>query len=464
MEAGSDNVSLVFNSMSWEKALQSVYVIQKRLFKAIYVRDLTLALKLQKVILKSSSARLVSIRYVTQLCQNRKIAGNDGVIALTFTERFTLNESLKIHYSSWKHGNFRKLSVMGKNGIISFLKLSNLSDRCWQYLVRLAIEPAHEALFHPTNFGFRINNSLHFPQSFIFSNLCLSSFGFQKRLLELDLESVFNALKAQSLLKKIVAPRSIKVCLSSLIRKGFDVRFLESSKADYGLSSLLANILLSGIEDIHTCIRFGARIIFFLKPLENELDVLAKLKIFLLEISFTETVYAKLVSPLQGIDFLDWHFKVNSLRECVVIPSELNYQRFLLRVKRIINNSNYGSEVKANKLFPIVKEWLFYHQFSSLKGYRFSLFFIRKRAFKVFSKESRQDFFSSKRLLDKCFYAFDLQNFSFSKPSPFSFGYGHLIFGSSFILINSNNLISLNEKGKIYFYCIHCGVNYFKLV
>ena len=34
---------------------------------------------------------------------------------------------------------------------------------------------------------------------------------------------------------------------------------------------------------------------------------------------------------------------------------------------------------------------------------KFSLFFVQKRAFKVFNKESKQDSYSTKKLLKKCF-------------------------------------------------------------
>ena len=149
-----------------------------------------------------------------------------------------------------------------------------------------------------------------------------------------------------------------------------------------------------------------------------------------------------------GFDFLGWHFFVSSKGNSLVIPSLSDYQSFLLRVKRIINNSNYGSNIKVSKLYPIIKQWRAYHRFSCLKGSRFSLYFVKKRAFKVFSKESRQDFFSTKRLVNRCFYFLD--SFSSSNsgleefPSPYS---GHLIFASSSGFFNSFILG-----------CIHCGM------
>jgi retron-type reverse transcriptase len=459
------NINL-FKELSWKNSLKSVLILQKRLFKAVYVKDLSLSFKLQKIILKSSSSRLVSIRYVTQICPNRKIAGGDGVIALTFSERFKLNEVLKNNYNSWIHESLRKLSIMNKDGSIKHLKLATISDRSWQYLIRLAIEPAHEALFHPANFGFRVQASVHSLQLFVFSNLSLNAFGFQKRLFEIDLKNVFCNLKFQYLLKKLVAPRSIKFCLSTLFSKGFDINFPENVTKEYDLSSFLANVVLSGIEDIQLCYRFGSKIVFFLKPFDNELTLFKQVKNYLLTFipSSNYNFYIKVISSFQGIDSLGWYFKVTSFKNCLVVPSYSNYQEFLFRVKRIINNSNYGAEIKVNKLFPVVKDWVSYHKHSSLKSFRFSLFFIRKRALKVFSKESRQDFFSSKRLLDKCFYFLLPRKSSFYTMGSLSPGYGHLTFGISLLnKVNDLNFLEIVKKEKVnYFFCVHCGVDYGK--
>lgn len=53
--------SVSISNLSWEKSSRFVYVMQKRLFKAVYAGDLLLSFSLQKLILRSSSARLVSI-------------------------------------------------------------------------------------------------------------------------------------------------------------------------------------------------------------------------------------------------------------------------------------------------------------------------------------------------------------------------------------------------------------------
>lgn len=61
-------------------------------------------------------------------------------------------------------------------------------------------------------------------------------------------------------------------------------------------------------------------------------------------------------------------------------------------------NSNYGAKIKAIKIAPIVRDWKFYNKFCNARHSRVSLFYIQKRAFKVFNKESKQDFYSVVRV------------------------------------------------------------------
>jgi RNA-directed DNA polymerase len=59
--------------------------------------------------------------------------------------------------------------------------------------------------------------------------------------------------------------------------------------------------------------------------------------------------------------------------------------------------------MKALKLSPIVRGWRNYHRFCKMNGSRFSLYHLETRTFKVFNKETKQDRYSSKKLLDKAF-------------------------------------------------------------
>ena len=87
------------------------------------------------------------------------------------------------------------------------------------------------------------------------------------------------------------------------------------------------------------------------------------------------------------------------------VPSVDNFKVFRHSVKHIVNNSNYGATVKAEKLAPVVRGWRNYHRYCKLEGSRLSLWFLKNRAFKVFNKEAKQNCYTVKKLTEKAFPA-----------------------------------------------------------
>ena len=111
----------------------------------------------------------------------------------------------------------------------------------------------------------------------------------------------------------------------------------------------------------------------------------------------------KLTATIDGFDFLGWHFKVQKNGKFLSIPSVDNYQAFRKKVKEIVNSSNYGATVKAEKLAPVVRGWRQYHKYCKMDGARNSLYHTMSRAYKVFNSEPKQNRYNSKKLLDKAF-------------------------------------------------------------
>jgi RNA-directed DNA polymerase len=170
------------------------------------------------------------------------------------------------------------------------------------------------------------------------------------------------------------------------------------------ISPLLANIALNGIEDIHPSIRYADDMVFILKPEDDHDLILAHISEFLAErglnVSQKKT---KLTTTTDGFDFLGWHFKVQSNGKFRSIPSVDNFKAFRKKVKAIVNNSNYGAVVKANKLAPLVRGWRNYHRYCDMSGARNSLWHINHRAWKVFNKETKQDRASTTKLIYQAF-------------------------------------------------------------
>jgi 5-methylcytosine-specific restriction endonuclease McrA len=208
-------------------------------------------------------------------------------------------------------------------------------------------------------------------------------------------------------MERLIAPQGIKLGIFRCLKAGVNPEFPEQGTPQGGVvSPLLANIALNGIEDIHQSVRYADDMVIVLKPKDNAEDILGKISQFLAERGMN--VSAKkthITATTDGFDFLGWHFKVQSNGKFRCVPSVDNFKAFRQKVKHIVNNSNYGATVKAEKLAPVVRGWRNYHRYCKLDGSRFSLYHIQHRAFRMFNKEAKQTRYSSKQLLNKAFPA-----------------------------------------------------------
>lgn len=309
-----------------------------------------------KLVLKSTAARLLAVRQVTQLNAGKKTAGVDGKASLSFEERFVLSEQLKQPINTWKHKPLREIPIPKKDGKTRILKVPTISDRAWQCLVKHALEPAHEATFHAASYGFRAGRAAQDAQKSLFDNLRSKSNGIEKRVIELDIEKCFDRISHKSIMERLIAPQGIKLGIFRCLKAGVNPEFPKQGTPQGGVvSPLLANIALNGIEDIHQSVRYADDMVIVLKPKDNADEILGKISQFLAERGMN--VSAKkthITATTDGFDFLGWNFRVQKNGKFRSVPSADNYKTFRQKVKTIVNNSNYGATVKAEKLAPVV--------------------------------------------------------------------------------------------------------------
>jgi RNA-directed DNA polymerase len=412
----SNNASESWKNLPWKKFRKNLFRLQKRVYKAIQVGDKRKAKSLQRLILKSTAARLLAIRQVTQLNAGKKTAGVDGKASLTFEQRFELSEELKTNSNNWHHQPLREIPIPKKDGKTRILKVPTIADRAWQCLAKYALEPAHEATFHARSYGFRPGRSAHNAQKYLFDNLNSYVNGKNKRVIELDIEKCFDRINHSAIMERLIAPSGIKIGIFRCLKTGVNPEFPEQGTPQGGVvSPLLANIALNGIESIHRykdpkgrikepSIRYADDMVIILRPQDDATEILDKISQFLAErgmkVSEKKT---KLTAATDGFDFLGWNFKVQKNGKFRCVPSVDNFKAFRKKVKAIVNNSNYGATTKAEKLAPVVRGWRNYHRFCKMDGSRNSLYHIEARAYKVFNKETKQNRESSKELLDKAF-------------------------------------------------------------
>ncbi len=84
-------------SVDWRAHEDNVRRLRQRIFKATKDEDLRQVRQLQKLMLRSLSNTLVSVRQVTQRNAGRRTAGVDGVVVVTPQERMDLAKQLQYH-------------------------------------------------------------------------------------------------------------------------------------------------------------------------------------------------------------------------------------------------------------------------------------------------------------------------------------------------------------------------------
>ena len=86
-----------WNVVPWRKLERNVFKIQKAIYRAAQRENRKLLRKLQGLLSRSWSAKLIAVRQATQQNQGKKTAGMDGVIALKPAERQPLVRQHKVN-------------------------------------------------------------------------------------------------------------------------------------------------------------------------------------------------------------------------------------------------------------------------------------------------------------------------------------------------------------------------------
>lgn len=336
-------------------------------------------MSLQYLLAKSKCARFLAVRQVTQLNTSKRTAGVDHVKLLNPENRVILVEELK-SISSWKHSKLRRVYIPKPDGDRRPLGIPTLRDRAAQYLLKYCLEPVYEAQASSGSFGFRPGRSSHDIQKKIFVQLRSSSSGVNKRILKLDIEKCFDKIDQEKLMSLVTLHPSLKKFLGRALREevlGERIKTLEDTTQGGVISPLLANIALSGIEDIHNELigepeeiqngfRYADDMVFFLKK-DDDPDILRnKIDIFLtsrgLKVKRSKT---QLVNSTGGFDFLGWTFKVGNKR-FRSYPSKDSMANMTSRIKYLMKDSTYTIDERLDMVKVYYKGWFNYNKYCDL--------------------------------------------------------------------------------------------------
>ncbi|OLT62142.1 group II intron reverse transcriptase/maturase [Moorena bouillonii] len=240
-----------WHTTDWKRAYRMVRKLRRRIFKATREGNWKKVNKLQRLMLRSHSNTLTSVKQATQINSGKKTAGIDKQTKITPAERGEMVDSLR-NYKAWKPIPTKRIYIPKSNGKKRPLGIPSITDRCLQGIVKNALEPSWEARFEPVSYGFRPGRSTHDARQRIFQNIN----GENNRkwwVLDADISGCFDNIAHLPLLEAIGNFPATNL-IKDWLKAGYvdkDVYYNTEEGTPQGgiISPLLANIALHGLEE-----------------------------------------------------------------------------------------------------------------------------------------------------------------------------------------------------------------------
>ena len=383
-------------AIDWKAVEKMVYRLQTRIFKAKHRGDTKQVHRLQKLLMKSRSAKLLAVRRVTQDNAGKKTAGVDGVKSLTPKQRLDLVNHLSL---TGKSKPTRRVMIP-KPGTTEErpLGIPCMIERARQMLVKLALEPEWEAVFEPNTYGFRTGRGAHDAIQAIFLSIVHKS----KYVLDADISKCFDKINQNALLTKLntfpTLTRQVKAWLKSgVVLDGKLFPTTEGVPQGGTVSPLLALVALHGLETaIRGCIHptrsasqlgvcFYADDFVILHP---SLEVILQCKSVVedwlngmsLELKPSKTRISHTLTPYEGnvgFDFLGFNIRQYPVGKhhsgcsrsgkklgfkTLIKPSKSKVKLHIQKLRDTIDvHKTAPQEALVHRLNPIIRGWCNYY-------------------------------------------------------------------------------------------------------
>jgi RNA-directed DNA polymerase len=379
-----------WDAVSWRAAGENVRRLRQRIFTASQAGDLKRVRNLQKLMLRSRSNALVSVRRVTEVNAGRMTAGIDGKVALTSEAKADLAGWVQRRAEPWAARPVRRVYIpkRGSAGKRRPLGIPVIADRALQAVAANALEPEWEARFEPRSYGFRPGRGCHDAIEAIFQAGKGGAGAAPRRpwVLDADLAAAFDRIGHDHLLRQL-GTFPARELIAGWLRAGVveDGRFTptgEGTPQGGVISPCLLNVALHGMERAAgvryqrtgsnaafaapgspVLIRYADDLVAFCHTRQEAEQVKARLASWLAPrgLAFNEDK-TRVVTLGQGFDFLG----VNVRRyhgKLLIKPAKTAVRRIRERLRTELRSLR-GANAQAviARLNPIIRGWAAYYR------------------------------------------------------------------------------------------------------
>lgn len=377
-----------WEAINWRSCEREVQRLRQRIFKATREQNWPQVRNLQRLMLRSRSNALLSVRKVTQHNAGRMTAGIDGRVALSSKDRVLVANQVSQTRHTWNPQPVKRVHIpkSGSKSKTRPLGIPVIMDRCHQARIRNALEPEWEAQFEARSYGFRPGRGCHDAIAYLFTVLGKRN---AKRLwvVDADLSAAFDRIDHDHLLSRIgafPARNMVRQWLKAgVVETGKGFAPTEEGSPQGGvISPLLMNITLHGLaeaagtrfhpapsrsgwlrRDSPAVVRYAddfAVCCFSQKQAEQVQERLAEwLKPRGLALNEDKT---SIVHASQGFDFLGFTIR-RYHGKLLITPSKKAVSRLRERLRSEMHRLR-GSNAKAvaRTLNPIIRGWSAYYR------------------------------------------------------------------------------------------------------
>lgn len=385
---GPEGGFLDWDAVDWRACEENVRRLRQRIFTASRDGDLKRVRSLQKLMLRSLSNTLVSVRQVTQRNAGRRTAGVDAEVALDSAARAELAARVHRPQQPWRALPVRRVWIPKAQNRAKLrpLGIPVIADRAQQARVRHALEPEWEARFEPRSYGFRPGRSCQDAIQMLFVAL---RGGNAKRqwVLDADLASAFDRIGHDRLLAALggfPAAGMIRAWLKAgVLDRGVVTATDEGTPQGGVISPLLLNVALHGLEEaagvryvatgrhagetIAGCpvlVRYADDFVVLCHTRGQAVEIKARLVEWLESrgLAFNEDK-TTIVPIVRGFDFLGFTIRRYPNGKLLTTPSKAAIRRIKGRLRaevRSLWSAKTGAVPYA--INPIVRGWAAYYR------------------------------------------------------------------------------------------------------